>query len=230
MRMYGRLALHAESVVLPLLAPDAPVVTWWNGVPPHLIAHDPLGVSADRRVTDCAAATDQLAALAQRAADYVPGDTDLSWARTTPWRGPAGLGLRQHRRCPAVRPGRWPSRGAPAPRCSAAGCRAGSGVPVERVDQGSEGIAEVDLEVEGTRLTLRRTDRRSATLSRTDQPDRVMPLPRRDLGELLAEELRRLDADEPYAEALAAATGDDGPLSPAGARTHIWQDPAEQPA
>ena len=31
MRMYGRLALHAESVTLPLLAPDAPVVTWWHG-------------------------------------------------------------------------------------------------------------------------------------------------------------------------------------------------------
>ena len=30
MRMYGRLALHAESVVMPLLAPDVPVVTWWH--------------------------------------------------------------------------------------------------------------------------------------------------------------------------------------------------------
>ena len=27
MRMYGRLALHAESVVLPLLAPDAPTLS-----------------------------------------------------------------------------------------------------------------------------------------------------------------------------------------------------------
>ena len=34
MRMYGRLTLHAESVVLPLLASDAPVVTWWHGEPP----------------------------------------------------------------------------------------------------------------------------------------------------------------------------------------------------
>ncbi|HVB27948.1 MAG TPA: glucose-6-phosphate dehydrogenase assembly protein OpcA, partial [Mycobacteriales bacterium] len=34
LRMYGRLTLHAESVVLPLLAPDAPVVTWWHGPPP----------------------------------------------------------------------------------------------------------------------------------------------------------------------------------------------------
>ena len=52
MRMYGRLALHAESVVLPLLAPDAPVVTWWYGAPPNRIALDPLGVFADRRITD----------------------------------------------------------------------------------------------------------------------------------------------------------------------------------
>ncbi|MDQ1646971.1 MAG: hypothetical protein QOJ50_3155, partial [Cryptosporangiaceae bacterium] len=51
MRMYGRLALHAESVTLPLLAPDVPVVTWWHGEAPERIAYDPLGVFADRRVT-----------------------------------------------------------------------------------------------------------------------------------------------------------------------------------
>ena len=45
LRMYGRLALHAESVTLPLLAPDAPVVTWWHGAPPERIAYDPLGSS-----------------------------------------------------------------------------------------------------------------------------------------------------------------------------------------
>src|SRR3954469_8534458 len=44
MRMYGRLGLHAESVVLPLLAADAPVVTWWHEAPPEQIARDPLGV------------------------------------------------------------------------------------------------------------------------------------------------------------------------------------------
>ena len=42
MRMYGRLGLHAESVTLPLLAPDAPVVTWWHDAPPEKIAFDPL--------------------------------------------------------------------------------------------------------------------------------------------------------------------------------------------
>src|SRR5581483_11206080 len=86
MRMYGRLTLHAESVVLPLLAPDAPVVTWWHGTPPEQIATDALGVLANRRITDCARAADPKAALQQRAEDFAPGDTDLAWTRTTPWR------------------------------------------------------------------------------------------------------------------------------------------------
>src|SRR3954469_1229635 len=44
MRMYGRLGLHAESVVLPLLAADAPVVTWWHTPPPEHLANDALSV------------------------------------------------------------------------------------------------------------------------------------------------------------------------------------------
>ncbi len=54
LRMQGRLALHAESVVQPLLAPDVPVVSWWHSEPPQKIANDPLGVYSDRRVTDSA--------------------------------------------------------------------------------------------------------------------------------------------------------------------------------
>src|SRR3954466_2762890 len=86
MRMYGRLTLHAESVVLPLLAPDAPVVTWWHGAPPDQVTTDALGVLANRRITDSAQAPDPLQALHQRAADFATGDTDLAWTRTTPWR------------------------------------------------------------------------------------------------------------------------------------------------
>src|SRR5262245_56847652 len=86
MRMYGRLALHAESVVMPMLAPDVPVVTWWHQEPPESIAQDFLGVVADRRVTDSAQAADPVAALRRRGQDYAPGDTDLAWTRITPWR------------------------------------------------------------------------------------------------------------------------------------------------
>src|SRR5215217_5483960 len=86
MRMYGRLGLHAESVVLPLLAPDAPVVAWWHAAPPDQLATDALAVFADRRITDSSIAEDSMAALKTRARDYAPGDTDLAWTRCTSWR------------------------------------------------------------------------------------------------------------------------------------------------
>jgi hypothetical protein len=65
-------------------------------------------------------------------------------------------------------------------------------------------------------------------MSRTGLPDRILPLADRALGEELAEELRRLDADQVYAKALAAATGLGGKdlgdrLS---TRVHKWHDPA----
>src|SRR5262249_32399637 len=67
-------------------APDAPVVTWWHGAPPDRISYDPLGVNADRRITDVQRGSDRVAALRQRAVDFAPGDTDLSWTRITGWR------------------------------------------------------------------------------------------------------------------------------------------------
>ena len=73
--------------------------------------------------------------------------------------------------------------------------------------------------VTGGRGALRRAttaaDRPSRRLpgdavAHRQRPDRQLPLKRRELGDLLAEELRRLDADQPYAEALATATGEKG--------------------
>jgi len=54
-------------------------------------------------------------------------------------------------------------------------------------------------------IAITRPDGERATLSRPSQPDRRVALPRRPTADLLAEELRRLDADEVYAEALAKA-------------------------
>ncbi|MDP9436352.1 MAG: glucose-6-phosphate dehydrogenase assembly protein OpcA [Actinomycetota bacterium] len=229
MRMYGRLALHAESVVLPLLAPDTPVVTWWDGEPPELIAHDPLGVTAGRRITDCAAAEDPLAALRQRARDYVPGDTDLSWARSTLWRGLLASAFDSVRGTPTGASVTG-EPGSPTAALLAGWLRTRLQVEVVQHDAPGHGLQRVAVDVGEVRLDITRSDETSAVLRRSGQPERVMPLPRRDLGDLLAEELRRLDADEPYAEALAAATGEAAPLSPPDQRAHIWQDPAEQSA
>jgi glucose-6-phosphate dehydrogenase assembly protein OpcA len=226
MRMYGRLALHAESVVLPLLAPDAPVVTWWFGEPPQLIAHDPLGVIADRRVTDTMAAQDPLSALAARGQDYAPGDTDLAWARTTLWRGLCASAFDSlSGDVAAVRVSGEPTNPSRALLAGWLGSRLSRQVELEDTD--GPGVTGVHLEVGGETATITRTDGRVATLSRSGQPDRAMPLPRRDLGELLAEELRRLDADEVFADSLGTATGNDGLGARPATRTHIWQDPAD---
>ena len=236
MRMYGRLGLHAESVTLPLLAPDAPVVTWWHGPAPELIAHDPLGVFADRRVTDVSWGTDPVDALRQRAEDYRPGDTDLAWTRTTTWRAELASAFDTVRGAPtsAKVVGR---RDDPAALLLAGWLSARFGVPVP-VEQapgrapgaGGIGVSEVAVTLaDGGSVRVVRKDSTSVLLERTGQPDNEVTLPERELGELLAEELRRLDADQPYADALSVATGIPGLADrPDEPRTHIWLDPMQQ--
>jgi glucose-6-phosphate dehydrogenase assembly protein OpcA len=226
MRMYGRLALHAESVVLPLLAPDTPVVTWWFGVPPDLIAHDPLGVLADRRVTDCSLAADPVAALRVRADDYAPGDTDLSWTRSTAWRAlcaSAFDSVEEH--ASAVRVVGAASNPTRALLAGWLGRRLDLD-PAQQDDE-NDGIREVGFTLPAGELRITRADDRTATLTRPGAPARTLALTPREVGDLLAEELRRLDPDETYAESLAAATGTSGLSDRARIRTHIWHDPAE---
>jgi glucose-6-phosphate dehydrogenase assembly protein OpcA len=226
LRMQGRLALHAESVVIPLLAPDVPVVTWWHGEPPEKIANDPLGVYSDRRVTDAAQAANPIAALQTRAADYAPGDTDLAWCRITPWRTLMAGAFDTIESAvtsasvvaPAVDPTAALMRGW-------LGARLGH---LPRLKPTSEfpRMREVRLVCEnGDQISLTR-DNDSAVLRRTGQDDRDLPLTRRPLGEELAEELRRLDADEMYAAALGAFAGVKNLSNRPPMRVHIWQDPA----
>jgi glucose-6-phosphate dehydrogenase assembly protein OpcA len=233
MRMYGRLTLHAESVVLPLLAPDAPVVTWWHGAPPDEIATDALGVLGNRRVTDCARAAEPLTALRLRALDFAPGDTDLAWTRATPWRSLLASALDAVDALPSAARIRCEAGNPTASLlCGWLGQRLGIDVVVE----GSKGPGITDVEITAKRpngdsydVTISRPDGRMATLTRTGEPDRALPLPRRDIGDLLAEELRRMDPDYVYAESLSAATGESGLEDRAATRTHVWRDPAWSP-
>jgi glucose-6-phosphate dehydrogenase assembly protein OpcA len=228
MRMYGRLALHAESVVLPLLAPDAPVVTWWHGAPPDEIATDALGVLANRRITDCAQATEPLAALRLRAEDFAPGDTDLAWSRTTPWRSLLASAMDPVDATPTgAAVGCEP--GNPSASLLAGWLSSRLGVDCRIEDSNGPGITSAGISAaDGYEIRLQRPDGRLATLTRGDEPERQLPLPRRGLGDLLAEELRRMDPDYVYAEALSAATGVAGLNNRPGARTYVWRDPAWQ--
>jgi glucose-6-phosphate dehydrogenase assembly protein OpcA len=229
MRMYGRLSLHAESVVLPLLASDAPVMTWWHGTTPEKLAHDALGVLASRRVTDATAeGADALAALKRRAKDYAPGDTDLAWTRATPWRALLAAAFDDMTDEPTSAEVQA-EQGNPSAALLAGWLTSRLGIRVRRTHSAGPGITAVEVRFgPKSRLRIDRPDGYLATLSRTGISDRQLPLKRRDLGELMAEELRRLDADQPYAEALGTVTGEKDLDSRAPMRTLIWKDPALQ--
>ena len=74
--------------------------------------------------------------------------------------------------------------------------------PVARNDSGGPGITRTKFVTVAGDIEITRADGRTATLSWPGRTDRMVALHRRDIPELLAEELRRLDPDEVYAETL----------------------------
>jgi glucose-6-phosphate dehydrogenase assembly protein OpcA len=201
LRMYGPVGQHADSVVAPLLLPDTPVVTWWPGEPPPSPASDPIGMLAQRRITDAAAVDEPRQVLATLATAYQPGDTDLSWTRATPWRSLLAATLDQpHGEISGalVRA----EQGNPSADLIAVWLAARLRVPVESEVSGGPGITEVSFSTSEGEISVTRPDGRVALLSRPGQPERRVALHRRDAPELLAEELRRLDPDVIYAESL----------------------------
>jgi glucose-6-phosphate dehydrogenase assembly protein OpcA len=238
MRMYGRLGLHAESVVLPLLAADAPVVAWWHAEPPDRLATDALAVFADRRITDSSIAADPLKALKTRAADYAPGDTDLAWTRSTGWRAILASSLDSvsgRRGEPVVvKGGRVEGDpGNPTAQLLAGWLTSRCQVPitVEESERkpGVSGVDSVVLTLDQKEAVKIQADRRSgAVISQPFRPDAAVALPERPLGDLLSEELRRLDPDEPYSDALESATGVTDLAERSPNREHVWFDPAEE--
>lgn len=201
LRLYGDVIDHAQSVVLPLLLPDAPVVVWWPVGAPVNPEKDPLGALAQRRVTDTYAAEDPLAEVSARAAHYTPGDTDLAWTRITPWRSMLAAALDQQQ--VDVVSAEVEGEGYnPSGELLAMWLADRLGVPVKRTVSDGPGLTAVRLETGNGPIVLDRPNGTLATLCMPGQPDRAVALNRRDTAELLAEELRRLDPDTTYEAAI----------------------------
>ena len=202
LRVHGELNEHVDSVVTPLLVPDTPVVVWWPGKAPDAPAADALGRLGQRRVTDAAAAPVPRHRLLDLAAAYRPGDTDLAWGRTTNWRSLLAATL--DRPYPEILEAIVGAEADnPSADLMAAWLTARLGVPVQREISDGPGVTEVSFLTADGKIVISRADGRNATLSRPGEPDRFVALHRREIAELLAEELRRLDPDEVYGEALA---------------------------
>ncbi|KIF02187.1 OpcA protein, partial [Streptomyces sp. RSD-27] len=202
LRLHGELVDHAQSVVLPLLLPDAPVVVWWPEGAPADLAGDPLGALGQRRITDTYASEHPIEALGVRAEAYAPGDTDLSWTRITPWRSMLAAALDQVTLSPVVSATVEGEDENPSCELLAMWLADRLGVPVNRTLSGGPGLTAVRMETKDGVIVLDRADGSLATLCMPGQPDRAVALKRRDTAELLAEELRRLDPDNTYAASL----------------------------
>lgn len=205
LRMYGPLAAQGASITVPLLLPDAPVVAWWPGEPPAVPADDPVGRLAQRRITDAAVARSPLKALAQRHASYAAGDTDLAWSRLTLWRGLLAAALDQPPYEDVTRATVAGAADSPSTDLLAGWLAAKLGVPVTRLRASvAGGLESVRLVRPSGDVALVRTDGKVGVLSQPGQPERRVALQRRPLRDCLAEELRRLDPDEIYQEALSS--------------------------
>jgi glucose-6-phosphate dehydrogenase assembly protein OpcA len=198
-RLKGEVVKHPESVVLPLLLPDSPVSMWWPSDPPADPSTDPLGRLAQRRITDAAAALrGKGKAIHAQCASYSPGNTDLAWTRITPWRALLAAALDQHP-LKVTRGSVTAERISPSAELLVAWLADRLKVQIERKNSQGPGITEVVLETREGPIRISRRDGRLATFSSPGRPDRPVALKRRQLPELLAEELRRLDEDDVYA-------------------------------
>ena len=199
LHLHGEMADHANSVVLPFLLPDTPVVAWWPAGGPDVPAEHPLGQLAIRRITNATECTDPLAAIKSRLRGYTAGDTDLAWARITYWRALLASAVDQQPHEPITSALVSGLRDEPSLDVLA-------GWLAERIDgpvQRAVGELKVELVRSSETITLRRPQTGiTATLSRTSRPEARIPLARREAKECLAEDLRRLDADEIYYQAL----------------------------
>lgn len=195
---------HADTLVMPLLLPDAPIVAWWPyEVPADPSAH-PVGLMAQRRITDSLGCTHPVDSLRRLRQTYTAGDTDLAWTRLTVWRGLLAAALDQPPFEPVTRGQVTGHESHPSVPLLAGWLAHALGCPVEVVRTPDvAGVARVVLERASGPVVLDRPDGRVATIEQPGQPARHVAMPLRTLTECLAEELRRMDADEVYGEVLA---------------------------
>lgn len=208
LRASGEAASDEQSLVMGLLLPDAPVVTWWPGLAPVVPGLAPLGRIAHRRITDASAQPDPQAALAQLAANYMPGDIDFAWTRLTLWRAQLAAVLDQPPYSPVTSVHVEGSDDSPSTTLLSAWLHSALEAPTAYVltpAATSHGIHSVRMERSTGAIDLTRSVAGVAVLTQPEQPTHSLALPRRNLRDCLADELRRLDPDELYGQVITDA-------------------------
>ena len=200
----GEAASNIDSLVMPLLQSDTPVVTYWPVTPPENPGAHPLGRLAVKRITDSRATQCPMETLSALSRVYTPGDIDLAWAGVTLWRALLAAVAEDFDRLPtSIRVAGNATH--PSPFLVAAWLHHQLGVPVDRiVDREAHTITDITFFFDDdTTVSLSRSATSSvARLSRPGLEDRSVNLARRSVQDSLMEDLRRLDPDVYYGELL----------------------------
>lgn len=201
LRLRGELADHANSVAIPLLLSDTPVVAYWPAEAPDVPLDDHIGRHAQRRISDASTAEDVYVELARRKEGYRPGDTDLAWTRLTPWRSALASAMDQGR--PIVTEASVVAEpDNPSALLLQSWLNMTLRVPVPIHAGDGPGITKIRLVTHDGDICVSRPEGDTATLTRPGMAPARISLPRRGIAGLLSEELRRLDPDEVYAQVL----------------------------
>ena len=200
----GEAASNIDSLVMPLLQSDTPVVTYWPVTPPENPGAHPLGRLAIKRITDSRATQCPMETLSALSRVYTPGDIDLAWAGVTLWRALLAAVAEDFDRLPtSIRVAGNATH--PSPFLVAAWLHHQLGVPVDRiVDREAHTITDITFFFDDdTTVSLSRSATSSvARLSRPGLEDRSVNLARRSVQDSLMEDLRRLDPDVYYGQLL----------------------------
>ena len=204
LRPWDEAALHTDTLVVPFLLPDAPVVVWWPTTVPEVPSQDPLGRLGSTRITNTPAQDFPARALRELAPVSVRGDIDLAWTRITLWRAMVASTLDPLLRAGSLRE----VVVAGEPRNSSLSLMIAwlrLEVPVMRVDEEDfKGISSITARTDDGEIIIARHDLERVTISRPGSPEpQVVTMARREPISTLNEELRRLTPDLVYQEVLA---------------------------
>lgn len=203
---HNGLVRHPDTLVIPLLVPDASIVAWWPTNAPEDPAHDLLGAMASSRITDAQYSEDTIKTVQNLRKNWSANDVDLSWTRLTLWRAMLASMLDQPPHLPILKATvTGPNHYVPL-HLLKMWLKITLNVPVESIEtQDAKAITSVTLEREDGVLSLIRPDGSDqAMISLPGQAAQPIALPIRTLDDCLSEELRRIDPDEIYAQIVKA--------------------------
>ncbi|KAB7790529.1 glucose-6-phosphate dehydrogenase assembly protein OpcA [Bifidobacterium leontopitheci] len=206
LRPHGGLVHHPDTLVIPLLVPDAPVVAWWPTEAPANPSKDLLGAMARSRITDAMRSSNPLRTIEDLRRNRSPKNIDMSWTRLTVWRAMLATMLDQPPHLPIIAAKVTGPKDFLPMDMLAAWLRLKLGVSVAiEDDPNADAVTGVYLTRADGVLSLERpsTQQAIAVISTPGQTPQSISVPARTLEECLSEELRRLDPDEVYAEVLS---------------------------